>query len=199
MSLRIVVDSSIPLNPASLASTNGLIPASSANVEQFNATKLKLGPAPMTEKLKEQVTSTIRQQDAETNGSGDANGDTTGAVHGSAEHVNGDGDVEMADGQDGLGLQSAVEKPTKKDTKQSDILPDLIPELDPDLIYPSEGELLPPPPSGLFRTSDVKREVEIIRDKRKLIRLGVQDGEGAGVTPVLPSVVAFTVFDSGEG
>jgi transcription initiation factor TFIID subunit 5 len=154
----------------------------------------------MTEKLKEQVTSTIRQQDAEANGSTDVNGDAAGMVpNGNAEHANGDGDVEMADGQDGQASQTALEKTARRDTKQSDILPDLIPELDPDLVSPSEGELLPPPPSGLFRTSDVKREVETIRDKRKLIRLGVQDGEGAGVTPVLPSVVAFTVFDSGEG
>jgi transcription initiation factor TFIID subunit 5 len=55
----------------------------------------------------------------------------------------------------------------------------------------------------VFRIADLKREVEAVRDKRKMIRLGPNLDEtkpgssSSGAT--LPSVVAFTVFDGGEG
>jgi transcription initiation factor TFIID subunit 5 len=72
---------------------------------------------------------------------------------------------------------------------------------DSDLISPGEGETNPPIPA-VFRIVDLKREVEAVRDKRKMIRLGPggEDGKsGASGSIVLPSVVAFTMFDSGEG
>lgn len=72
---------------------------------------------------------------------------------------------------------------------------------DPALVSPGESETLPPIPA-VFRIADLKREVEAIRDKRRMIRLGPHAvNEDAVVPPatVLPSVVAYTVFDGSEG
>ena len=81
----------------------------------------------------------------------------------------------------------------------------------PGLIAPSQGDLLPQPPT--FRATDVKREVEKVRDARKRIRLdpnvlGPDAGEGVGGVErftaaqrsgALPSVCAFTVHDAMDG
>ncbi|CAE6432688.1 unnamed protein product [Rhizoctonia solani] len=83
----------------------------------------------------------------------------------------------------------------------------------PGLISPSQGDLLPQPPT--FRMADVKREVEKVRDARKRIRLdpnvlGPDAGEIVGIGGVerfsaaqrsgaLPSVCAFTVHDAMDG
>ncbi|KAK4683919.1 transcription initiation factor TFIID subunit 5, partial [Tremellales sp. Uapishka_1] len=64
------------------------------------------------------------------------------------------------------------------------------------LVSPDATETLPPQPS-FYKLADVKREVEIVREKRKMIRLGPgTSGTGVGG---LPSVLAFTMFDGGEG
>ena len=72
--------------------------------------------------------------------------------------------------------------------------------LESDLISPDESETNPPAPA-VFRIADLKREVEAVRDKRKMIRLGphLDESKAGPSSTFLPSVVAFTVFDGGEG
>ena len=147
------------LDKVGLASATGLvsslIPGPGSSISKFNSsTSLKLGPAPISEKLREQVIRTLQDEQR-----AQMNGDTQ------------DEDVEM---------------PEVKIERE---------ELDPSLESPGEGETNPPAPT-VFRIADVKREVEAVRDRRKMVRLGPK-GEAHG-TPVLPSVVAFTVFDGGE-
>jgi transcription initiation factor TFIID subunit 5 len=74
------------------------------------------------------------------------------------------------------------------------------------LTAPTEAELLPRPPT--FRAIDVEREVNIVRDARKRIRL--DPSALAGVDPnspqattlrakALPSICAYTLHDVSEG
>lgn len=76
----------------------------------------------------------------------------------------------------------------------------------PGLVSPTAAELPPHPP--LFRSVDVRREVERVRDTRKRIRLDpamlggadMNSPQGAAVrSRVLPSVCAYTLHDVGEG
>ena len=165
----------------------------------------------MSDKLREQVSVTIQDEDAATLGS--ANGvqhspsqNASTLPNGSTEngHANGDGDVEMSDAQAAQAVEGMQEREAKEAKDKATIIPELKITLDSDLISPSEGELIPPPPS-VFRIADLKREVEAVRDKRKMIRLGTQqisessEATSSSLPPVLPSVVAFTVFDGGEG
>jgi len=209
-----VVDSSIPLSKVAIASSSGLLPSSirAPSLEAFNsATKLKLGPVPMSDKLREQVSVTIQEEDAAAKGV--ANGTQvspsqppSALPNGNAEngHANGDGDIEMTDAQAAQAVEGMQERDAKEAKEKAIIIPELKISLDSDLISPSEGELIPPPPS-VFRIADLKREVEAVRDKRKMIRLGTQrisegsEAASSSLPPVLPSVVAFTVFDGGEG
>jgi transcription initiation factor TFIID subunit 5 len=71
---------------------------------------------------------------------------------------------------------------------------------------PAISELLPHPPT--FKTSDVKREIEKVRDERKRIRLdpsvltaaGVNSPAAAAVrSHALPSICAYTLHDVPEG
>lgn len=177
----------MPLDEITLASSSGLLsfqPSSSGNPEPFNtSTILKLGPPPKTEKLKEQVVATL--QDAQQypggpNGIATTNGDVDMPQSGAG--INGEGqngDVEM---------------------QQQVLIKEIEPDQDPDVLSPEAGETFPPIPA-VFRTADLKREVEAVRDKRRMIRLGpgVNTGKSVGSTTVLPSVVAFTVYDGDEG
>ena len=185
-----MVNSGTPLDETTIAASSGLISGlipDSSSVEAFNsANKLKLGPPPITDKLKEQVARTIQDEDAAASG---VSPSKTSTELPNGHHINGDGDVEMGDAHGEDGPKEAV--PEVK----------IEPELDPDLISPEEGETIPPTPA-VFRIADLKREVEAVRDRRKMIRLGPQviEGKANSWTPaVLPSVVAFTIFDSGEG
>ena len=190
MLILLVTNSAMPLDEMIIALSNGLMPPTippSSSIEAFNsATRLKLGPAPMTDKLREQVARTIQDEDEA------ANGDetTNSAAHISNGLANGDGDVDMTE-------EAEQEKgPIVQDVK---LEPDT--EKDADLICPDESETHPPVPA-VFRIADLKREVEAVRDKRKMIRLGPGMDEkklGESSSIVLPSVVAFTVFDGGEG
>lgn len=76
----------------------------------------------------------------------------------------------------------------------------------PGVVSPAESDLLPMPPS--FKTVDVKREVERVRDARKRIRL--DPSAASSVDPnspqsavararALPSISAYTLHDTGEG
>lgn len=76
----------------------------------------------------------------------------------------------------------------------------------PGVISPTEADLLPHPPG--FKTTDVQREVEKVRDARKRIRLdpsaltSVDLGSAQGATArarALPSICAYTLHDVGEG
>ena len=63
-----------------------------------------------------------------------------------------------------------------------------------------QSDLPPYPPS--FRTVDVKREVEKVRDARKRIRLEkteVRTAQGVVKNQPLPSICAYTLHDVGEG
>lgn len=134
----------------------------------------------MTDKLREQVIRTIQDEgdvsplktaSALPNGNGNGNGDSNGH------------DVDMA----------------TPDPEREPLVQELKLEVDGDLVSPGEAETNPPVPP-VFRIADLKREVEAVRDKRKMIRLGpVADGKAGPSSVVLPSVVAFTVFDGGEG
>ncbi|ORX35243.1 WD40-repeat-containing domain protein [Kockovaella imperatae] len=178
--------SSIALDEVVIASTNGLLPSTvtrSASLDTFNTqARLKLGPIPMTEKLKEQVSRTLQDEEDEARNEG-VNGDSEAEPNG---HLNGDGDVDM---------DREVEKePVVREVK---LEPDLVDTSD--LVSPGENDTLPPVPP-VFRISDLKREVEAIRDRRKMIRLGpgVDESASAMTPAVLPSVVAFTLFDSAQ-
>lgn len=183
-------NSSTPLDPVTLAAGTGL----KQSLEKPNGhaipTELKLGPAPVTDKLKEQVTKNLQDEEA----AAAANGDRPPA-DGDGGQPNGheaNGDVEMGSPKDQASrAQTRERSPIIQAVKlEMDI------EKPSDLISPSENETLPPVP-GIFRIADLKREVEAVRDRRKMIRLGTTD-DGQGSSPVLPSVLAMTIFDGGE-
>ncbi|KZT44566.1 WD40 repeat-like protein [Sistotremastrum suecicum HHB10207 ss-3] len=77
----------------------------------------------------------------------------------------------------------------------------------PGLVEPTAADLLPAPPT--FKTVDVRREVERVRDTRKRIRLDPslhQERDLLGFGPQanmararsLPSIVAYTLHDTGD-
>ena len=74
------------------------------------------------------------------------------------------------------------------------------------MLAPTEADLLPHPPT--FKTIDVEREVALVRDSRKRIRLepsllaNVEPNspQAAGVRArALPSICAYTLHDVSEG
>ena len=74
------------------------------------------------------------------------------------------------------------------------------------VVAPSESDLPPLPPT--FKTIDVNREVEKVRDARKRIRLEPSaltsvdlnsPQSGAVRARALPSICAYTLHDAGEG
>lgn len=76
----------------------------------------------------------------------------------------------------------------------------------PGVVMPSESDLPPLPPS--FKTIDVHREVEKVRDARKRIRLDPSalysvdlnsPQGGVARARALPSICAYTLHDAGEG
>jgi len=168
----------MPLDKIAIVSSSGLISSlipSSSSIDTFNSsTTLKLGAAPITEKLREQVIRTLRDED-----SGGVNGDAS-PQKSAATMPNGH-DVDMTPEPAEIKLEAFEDR-------------------DPDLVSPDESETNPPAPA-VFRIADVKREVEAVRDKRKMIRLGpgVEESMAGLSSSILPSVVAFTVRDGGEG
>ncbi|KAK7694760.1 hypothetical protein QCA50_001948 [Cerrena zonata] len=144
---------------------SSLIPQASGNASSdptaFNTSKgeLKLGPAPISEELRQETERVLREQ---------AMMDRDP----SAQY-----DVHYARPQPPPGVTS-----------------------------PTIADLPPHPPN--FKTADVKREVEKVRDARKRIRLepsllstaGVSSSQQATVrSKALPSVCAYTLHDVGEG
>jgi transcription initiation factor TFIID subunit 5 len=215
-----VAQSTAPLSDIIIASSRGLLSAAvpaSSSLESFNASgTLKLGPPPITDKLKEQVARNLQDSEAMANGNGNGNEDPDG--HGSQNgsgamsngHNAGDGDIEM-DGSGGGGPSSTPVRRQSRDRtgrsptiREPKLENDIEPNAESDLISPTETETIPPIPP-VFRLADLKREVEAVKDKRKMIRLGKGAGSStdeagkAGISPVLPSVLATTLFDGGEG
>lgn len=183
-------NSSTPLDPVTLAAGTGLKHTLQPSNGQATNTELKLGPAPVTDKLREQVTKTLRDEEsAATNGDHSTlEGDTAGDSNG--HEANGDVDMNSPRDHDSR-AQTKDSSPTVTTVKlEMDV------ETDPDLVSPAENETLPPVP-GIFRIADLKREVEAVRDRRKMIRLGPTDDEQSS-SPVLPSILAMTIFDGGE-
>jgi transcription initiation factor TFIID subunit 5 len=180
----------MPLDEVALASGTGLIPPLNTIGPQTPPLQLKLGPAPMTDKLKEQVSKTLQDEDeaAVTNGNvngHDGNGESAAQQNGHEAN----GDVEMSEPNgEGSKVATREQSPTANEVK-------LEPDTHSDLISPAESETNPPVP-GIFRIADLKREVEAVRDRRRMMRLGGGD-EDKSTTPVLPSVLAMTVFDGG--
>lgn len=103
---------------------------------------------------------------------------------GEAQAVNGDanGDVDMTSPHPTNEIVVKLEPETEHDSS---------------VISPDESETLPPIPA-VFRIADLKREVEAIKDRRKMIRVGPSGSGASAGFGVLPSVVAFTLFDHGE-
>ncbi|KAK8861670.1 hypothetical protein IAR55_002493 [Kwoniella newhampshirensis] len=195
-----VTYTSEPLDEIVIASKSGLIgsalPSNMPIGDFHTATSLKLGPPPMTDKLKEQVARTLQDESADAP-NGDASPERSGSAlpHGQPNGHDANGDVEMTSPSRDGPTESQGVAPLVREIK---LEPDA--DLDPDLISPEESETHPPIPA-VFRIPDLKREVEAIRDKRKMIRLGLGavDGKvGNSSSTVLPSVVAFTLFDHGE-
>lgn len=183
-------NSSSPLDPVTLAAGTGLKQSLPRSNGQAVPTDLKLGPAPVTDKLKEQVMKNLQDEEAEAAANGDrppADGDA-----GQANGHDANGDVEMGSPKDQASrAQTRERSPIIQAVKlEMDI------EKPSDLVSPTENETLPPVP-GIFRIADLKREVEAVRDRRKMIRLGTTD-DGQRSSPVLPSVLAMTIFDGGE-
>jgi transcription initiation factor TFIID subunit 5 len=177
----------MPLEEVTLASGTGLIPALNTIGPQTPPTQLKLGPAPMTDKLKEQVSKTLQdEEEAAAAANGSEGGERAGSSQPNGYDTN--GDIEMGSNGEQSRAPTREKSPTIHEVK---LEPDT--EKTSDLISPLENETLPPVP-GIFRIADLKREVEAVRDRRRMMRLGGGDEEKA-TTPVLPSVLAFTVFD----
>ena len=173
--------SSATLDEITIASSNGLLPSTlprAKTLEAFNtSTQLKLGPAPVTEKLREQISRTIQDEEADARQKKE-NGDRM--PNGDAE------DVDMG--------QSPSKEPPNGEIKLEPDVNDTS-----DLVSPTETETNPPVPP-IFRIADLKREVESVRDRRKMIRLGPGNDNAAGATvpTILPSVLAFTLFDNAQ-
>jgi len=179
-----------------LASSTGLFSGmlpTGAPLEKFNnSIHLKLGRAPMTDRLREQVLRTIQDEGSR------ANGHTSPRTKGvplSNGHANGhaNGDIDMGD-------ESSDKGRTERSLSVRDIKIEPDGDQESDLVSPNEIETHPPVPA-VFRIADLKREVEAVRDLRKMIRLGPMevDKPGDSGTAVLPSVVAFTILDGQEG
>jgi transcription initiation factor TFIID subunit 5 len=190
-----VSDSAMPLDKVSIAASSGLLSSllpPSTSPEQLNAsTNLKLGQPLMMEKLREEVLRVIREEEAANGGEALLEGDGASVANGHANGVDANGDVEMGDATATPAPERAA-SPTKKTVKLEIDGP-----IDPDAVRPDPAETLPPQPS-FYKIADVKREVEAVRDKRKMVRLGPRPDEKGGSTTVLPSIVAFTMHDAGE-
>ena len=166
---------------------------SSYDPNAFNALQgdLKLGPAPLSDSLKEETERVLREEPDESRDIAD-----------NSAQVNGNGDVKERerDGKD-------------EDAKPSGDAPSAAPS---GLIAPTTADLLPQPPT--FRSVDVKREVEKVRDARKRIKLDasilfadsgreangfVHGGALASSSKILasalPSICTYTFHDALDG
>ncbi|GAA6018558.1 hypothetical protein JCM10207_007217 [Rhodosporidiobolus poonsookiae] len=169
--------------------------------------ELKLGQAPLNAQLEKEVKRTLRDEEGE-----EAPAAAGVAAGEGAPGAGGEGS-ESAPAAGGEGADAAGE-PDKPDAPA--------PPPQADLLAPFPAEL--PPYPSTFRTLDVQREVALVREARKRIRLGgeayVQEGALVKSAPTAgaaggkgkeeeererekrgvgkPSVCLFTVHDAGE-
>lgn len=141
----------------------------------------------MTDKLKEQVSKTLQDEEESAAANGSERGERAGSSQPNGHDTNGDIEMTSPNGEQSR-APTREKSPTVHEVK---LEPDA--EKNTDLISPLESETIPPVP-GIFRIADLKREVEAVRDRRRTMRLGAGDDDKS-TTPVLPSVLAFTVFD----
>lgn len=102
-------------------------------------------------------------------------------------------------------LRAETERRLREMNSQASL--DARPTVPAGLISPTAADMLPRPP--LFKTIDLRREVEKVRDERKRLRLEPsmlameKDPTSSAVNAVraraLPSVCAYTMYDVGEG
>ncbi|PLW19478.1 hypothetical protein PCANC_04497 [Puccinia coronata f. sp. avenae] len=139
---------------------------------------LKLGPAPKDPKLLREVSKILAQEEAPAK-SAESGDIPDGEI----------ADVAMADG-----TKSTVHQSNPPATP---IIPEAVPS-NSDLIPPTNADLLPY--SNNFKTLDLRREVESIREARKRIRLGPEAFRDKQVEKEVwkPSVCAFTIHDAGQ-
>ncbi|KAI8447009.1 WD40-repeat-containing domain protein [Phakopsora pachyrhizi] len=142
---------------------------------------LKLGIPPKDPKLMKEVSRIIANDDSRTNAS------TTPSEQPDGETVV---DVKMSDGTKSTTL------PPPPDTPRPNIDPNV--KSSSDSIIPLATDLLPYPSN--FKTLDLNREVELMREARKRISLGPEAFlEKKTLKNVWkPSVCAFTIHDSGK-
>ncbi|GAA6032360.1 hypothetical protein JCM8097_008136 [Rhodosporidiobolus ruineniae] len=182
---------------------------------------LKLGQAPVNPQLEREVRRVIRDEEGEdADGAAAAEGAAAGGAP-KTEGGNGDATMASAAGEGESGEGGEAKKPStaggEEDVKSAPAAPS-----GPTLLAPFPAEL--PPYPSTFRTLDVQREVELVREARKRIRLGAEafkpegalvvtaasvggegkKGEGEGGREERrraigrPSVCLFTVHDAGD-
>lgn len=167
---------------------------------------LKLGPAPKDPKLMREVERIMTMEDQQKSISID------NPESNQTKDTN-NGDVTMTDGtkQSGPEPTNPTTNPIAASTTVPSINPPVAPttiesdEVQKKMIEPTKHDLLPYP--NHFRTLDLKREVELVREARKRIRLGPEAFNSDGQlnnqkkteTEVWkPSVCAFTIHDAGQ-
>lgn len=167
---------------------------------------LKLGPAPKDPKLMREVERIMTMEDQQKSISID------NPESNQTKDTN-NGDVTMTDGtkQSGSEPTNPTTNPIAASTTVPSINPPVAPttiesdEVQKKMIEPTKHDLLPYP--NHFRTLDLKREVELVREARKRIRLGPEAFNSDGQlnnqkkteTEVWkPSVCAFTIHDAGQ-
>ncbi|KAA1066476.1 Transcription initiation factor TFIID subunit 5 [Puccinia graminis f. sp. tritici] len=141
---------------------------------------LKLGPTPKDPKLMREVAKLLAQEEAPPK------------------------PAESGDLPDGESADVAMTDGTKTTTNNPTNVPStpIIPEATPstsDLIPPTNADLLPY--LSNFKTIDLRREVESIREAKKRIRLGPEafnDNKQVEKEVWKPSVCAFTIHDAGQ-
>ncbi|GAA5857772.1 hypothetical protein JCM8547_005977 [Rhodosporidiobolus lusitaniae] len=169
---------------------------------------LKLGQAPVNAQLEKEVKRTLKDQEGEPDEPAAGGAGGVPAVAGAGE--GGDAAPPTVAAAEG----DAPGGPSDEDQEKKDNSKSL-----PSLLAPFPAEL--PPYPSTFRTLDVQREVELVREARKRIKLGAESfrEEGGGIVAPTkvgevgkalemggekgrgvgkPSVCLFTVHDAGD-
>jgi transcription initiation factor TFIID subunit 5 len=188
-----LIGSLIPVasNVAAAKTVNGKLSTYDPNAFNAQQGDLKLGPAPLSDSLREETERVLKEDP-----------DESAHVVDNSAHTNGNGDV----------------KERERDGKDEEVKPfgEMPSATSGGLIAPTTADLLPQPPT--FRSVDVKREVEKVRDARKRIKLdpsmlfadsgretngfvhpGVSALSSRFPASALPSICAYTFHDALDG
>lgn len=155
-------------------------PPTTNSSDPSNEQTLKLGPAPKDPKLMREVDRIVTADAASSSAPPDP----------SSSKEPGATDVTMIDGTK-TSLEAPVVPPLATDSHS--------PQVTAQVLGPTSQDLLPYPNN--FRTLDLRREVELVREARKRIRLGPEAyAENKKTDPEVwkPSVCAFTIHDAGQ-